>query len=310
MKKVLVTGGLGLVGNAIKSVSTEFGDLEFFYASRKDADLTKEEDVKNLFESYKPDYVIHAAARVGGIGRNLATPAQQFRDNILMNTNVIHSSFINEVEKLIVFSSACVFPANSEFLSEEIMHDSPPFPAHFAYAYAKRMADIQIEAYCAQYGELNYCSVIPSNIFGESDNYDLENGHVIPSLIHKLYLAKKQNTKLVCWGDGSSIREFIYSKDLARVCVRLLKDVKAMPKKLIVSGNDEHSIKEMVEKICKIAKHDLIEWDTSKPNGQKRRQSSKKLFNDTLPNFEFTDLEEALGNSYRWFEENYSLARK
>jgi GDP-L-fucose synthase len=292
------------------SLSSEFNDFLFFYVGREDADLTKEEEVSKLFDKIKPDYVIHAAARVGGIGRNLNTPAQQFRDNILMNTNIIHSSFLNNVQKLIVFSSACVFPADSEYLSEDIMHNSPPFDAHFAYAYAKRMADVQILAYTKQYGDLNYCSVIPSNIFGENDNYNLEDGHVIPSLIHKLYLAKKENKELICWGDGSSIREFIYSKDLALVCLKLLSSEQQMPKKLIVSGDNEHSIKEMVDKLCEVADYHKVLWDTSKPNGQKRRKSNKELFYATLPNFRFTNLEESLERSYNWFVENYNNTRK
>lgn len=310
MKKVLITGANGLVGNAIKDVSSQFPNLSFYYARREDADLTKENQVEELFQKIKPDYVIHAAARVGGIGRNLNTPAQQFRDNILMNTNVIHYSFINKIEKLIVFSSACVFPANAEFLSEEMMHDSPPFDAHFAYAYAKRMADIQIESYSRQYGNLNYCSIIPSNIFGENDNYNLEDGHVVPSLLHKLYLAKTNNTDLVCWGDGSSFREFIYSKDLAVVCLRLLSEIEQMPKKLIVSGNNEHSIKEIVEKLCNIADYHNVVWDTTKPNGQKRRQSNKKLFYSLFPDFEFSNLNESLKNSYEWLVCNFDTSRK
>lgn len=220
MKTVLITGGDGLVGNAIKELSKDFKNLKCIFINRKIADLTVEEEVKKIFDIHKPDYVIHTAARVGGIGRNLNSPGQQFRDNILMNTHIIHHSYLNNVEKLLAFSSTCVFPKSASFINEEIMHDSPPFEAHSSYAYAKRMVDIQIESYKKQYGELNYCSIIPGNIFGEYDNFNLEDGHVVPSLMHKCFLSKINNEKFVIWGDGSAFERILVCE---RSCFNMFK---------------------------------------------------------------------------------------
>lgn len=306
--KILVTGGNGLVGSALRRITKNYPEHEFVFTTRDSHDLTKENDVSRLFEETKPDYVIHTAARVGGIGRNLNSPAQQFYNNILMNTFVVHYAHIHEVKKLIAFSSVCAFPADSEIFKEDDLQNGLPYPAHGAYAYSKRMVDVQIEAYNKQHG-LNYCSVIPANIFGEADNYNLEDGHVVPSLIHKCYIAKKTNTDLEVWGNGSPMREFLYSEDVARACVELLeKDV--LPQKVIVSGEHELEIKELVEKICNIFDHHNIKWLTDKPNGQLRRPCDKTVFNETFENFEFTDIDEALQNSIFWFKENYPRIRK
>ena len=215
--KILVTGGDGLVGSALRRVSEKHTQHEFVFTTRKQHDLTKEKDVARLFKESNPDYVIHTAARVGGIGRNLNSPAQQFYNNILMNTFMIHYAFVHNVKKLIAFSSVCAFPADEPIFKEDNLQSGMPYPAHGAYAYSKRMVDVQIEAYNKQH-DLNYCSVIPANIFGECDNYNLEDGHVVPSLIHKCYIAKQTNTVLEVWGNGSPMREFLYSDDSTRLC--------------------------------------------------------------------------------------------
>ena len=311
MKKVLITGADGLVGNALKSISSDFKNLNCIFVNRKDADLTDRNSVEKLFKLYNPDYVIHTAARVGGIGRNLNSPVQQFTDNILMNTNVVDMAHKYGVKKLIAFSSVCVFPADAQVIKEDILQNSPPFPAHMTYAYAKRMTDIHIQAYKLQYGgSVNYCSVIPGNIFGEFDNYNLEDGHVVPSLLHKCFIAKKQNSPLTVWGDGSSQREFVYSKDIAKVCFQLLCNFEKLPLRLIVSGEKEYSIKEISEMISEISGLNNIYFDTSKPNGQKKRPSDHSLFRSLFPNFEFSDIKKSLEDSYKWLEKNYEIARK
>ena len=307
-KKILVTGGAGLVGSAIKLVEKQYPQYDFVFTTRQEHDLTKEADVASLFETTKPDYVIHTAARVGGIGRNLNSPAQQFYNNILMNTYVIHYAHLHSVNKLIAFSSVCAFPAAASIFKEDILQDGPPYPAHGAYAYAKRMVDIQVEAYNKQYG-VKYCSVIPANIFGENDNFNLEDGHVVPSLIHKCYMAKENGVPFEVWGDGKPMREFLYSADVARVCVDLLSE-EELPQRLIVSGEHELEIKQLVEKICNIFNYRNVSWLTDKPNGQMRRPSDKTIFNSTFDKFEFTDIDKALERTIGWFQEHYPRIRK
>jgi len=302
--KVLVTGGDGLVGSSLKRQNTDF---EIVSVNRKDADLTSRHDVEAIFKRVKPDYVIHTAARVGGIGRNIATPAQQYTDNILMNTHVIDEACKNGVKKLIAFSSVCAFPADTELISENNLHNGQPFAAHGAYAYSKRMVDVQIDAYRKQYG-INYCSLIPGNIFGESDNFNLQDGHVVPSLVHKAYLAKKNNQHLTVWGDGSPQREFIYVDDLSRACLALLKK-DDLPQRLLVSGL-ELSIKQLVEIIVKYSNVSGIDWDKSKPNGQMFRRTDKTLFLKELPEFQMTSIDEGIKRTVNWFSENFDTARK
>jgi GDP-L-fucose synthase len=307
-KTILVTGGKGLVGSALRSLKDTYPEYNFVFTHRQEHDLTLEQDVKRLFEDTSPDYVIHTAARVGGIGRNLSTPAQQYYANILMNAYVIHYAQKNNVEKLLAFSSVCAFPAGAENLHEDILHDGEPYLAHYSYAYSKRMVDVQIKAYKQQYG-VNYCSVIPGNIFGENDNFNLEDGHVVPSLVHKCYKAKIEGNPLQVWGDGTPYREFLYATDVARACVELLKIDKELPQRVIVSGEQETQIKDLVKLVCDAFDYHNVEWLTDKPNGQLRRPTNKSIFQETLKDFKYTNLEIAMQNTARWFEENYPNVR-
>ena len=307
-KTILVTGGRGLVGSALRTLEVIYPEYNFVFTCRQEHDLTREEDVKRLFEELSPDYVIHTAARVGGIGRNLSTPAQQYYANILMNAYVIHYAQKSGVEKLLAFSSVCAFPAGAESLHEDILHDGEPYLAHYSYAYTKRMVDVQIKAYKQQHG-VNYCSVIPGNIFGENDNFNLEDGHVVPSLVHKCYKAKQEGKPLQVWGDGTPYREFLYAEDVARACVELLKLDRELPQRVIVSGEHETQIKDLVKLVCDAFDYHNVEWLTDKPNGQLRRPTNKSVFQETLKDFKYTNLETAMQNTARWFEDNYPNVR-
>ena len=311
MKTILITGVNGLCGNALLRLAKEdFDNADYHFIGRQFGDLTKLENVREMYNYVAPDYVVHTAAEVGGIGGNEAHHGQFFYNNILMNTYMIDEARRHGVEKMIVFSSVCVFPDGQPELKEETMHDGPVFGGNFAYGHVKRMVDIQIQAYQKQYGIKNYCSVIPGNIFSSHDSYNIDFGHVIPALTHKIYLAKKNNEDFVVWGDGSAKREFIYADDLAKAIFGLL-ELDELPLRLIVSGPKQYTIKEMVEKLVKVAgfKGNVI-WDKTKPNGQHARPSNLSLLHSTFPNFEFTDIDEGLEKSYNWFVENYPNVRK
>ena len=305
--KVLVTGSNGLCGSAIYEESLG-SDHDFHFATRSDGDLTKPEEVRNLFGCIKPDAVIHTAAKVGGIGGNEAMHADFFYNNILMNTNVIKNCIDFKIEKLLAFSSVCVFPDDLALLEEHRMHDGPVFDSNFAYGYAKRMVDVYIRAAKRQYGVKNYCSLIPGNIFGKHDMYSIEHGHIIPALMHKLLIGKETGDFEV-WGDGKSLREFIYVNDLAKILVGLL-DKDDLPERLIVSGEKEYSIKEIVDMLVDISDfQQTVVWDTTKPNGQRTRPSSKEKFNGLFPDFEYSDVYESLKISWEWFKEAYPNVR-
>jgi GDP-L-fucose synthase len=228
----------------------------------------------------------------------------------MINTNVIESARTHKIKNLVAFLSTCVFPDKVEYpLTEKKIHLGPPHFSNDAYAYAKRMADIQIRAYREQYG-LNYKSVIPTNIYGPNDNYNIENGHVIPSLIHKCYLARENKTPFTIWGTGKPLREFIFSKDVAILTEWVLHNYDE-PEPIILSTSEEISIKNVVDIITELMnfKGSVI-WDESKPDGQFRKPSDNSKIKSYLPNFEFINLYDGLKQTIEYFEKNYSIIRK
>lgn len=302
MKKILVTGGNGLVGS-------EFNSHEYFKVGSKDCDLRNPNDVKSLLND-NFDGVIHCAGKVGGLGGNMNYKGEFFYDNIIINTNVIESARLNNITNLVSFLSTCIFPNNVEYpLTEKKIHLGEPHYSNDAYAYAKRMADIQIRAYNEQYG-LKYKSVIPCNIYGLNDNYDIKNGHVIPSLIHKCYIARETKTPLYIWGSGKPLREFIYSKDIAKLTEWVLFNYDEN-EPIILSTSEEISIKEIVGIIIEIMnfKGEVI-FDTTKPDGQFRKPSDNSKIKQYLPDFVFTPIYEGLKDTIDFFESNYNFIRK
>jgi GDP-L-fucose synthase len=256
------------------------------------------------------DGIIHCAAKVGGVGANMNYKGEFFYNNIMMNTNVIEGARLSGVKNLVAFLSTCVFPDKVDYpLTEKKIHLGEPHFSNNAYAYAKRMTDVQIRAYNEQYG-LNYKSVIPTNIYGPNDNYDLENGHVLPALIHKCYLARENKTPLKIWGSGKPLREFIFSKDVAKLTEWVLYNYNEN-EPIILSTSEEISIKEVVNVITELMnfKGDVI-FDSSKPDGQFRKPSDNTKIKNYLPNFKFTPFYEGLKETIEFFENNYSIVRK
>ncbi len=300
--KILVTGGYGLVGS-------EFISEQYFKPTSKDYDLRKKEDTNRLMIK-QFDSVIHCAAKVGGVGGNINYKGEFFYDNIMMNTNVIEVARLTGVKNLVSFLSTCVFPDRVEYpLTESKIHLGPPHFSNDAYAYAKRMADIQIRSYNEQYG-LNYKSVIPCNIYGPNDNYDIVNGHVLPSLIHKCYLARENKTDLTIWGTGKPLREFIFSKDVAKLTEWVLYNYNEN-EPIILSTSEEISIMNIVDIIVELMnfKRDII-FDSSKPDGQFRKPSDNSKIKNYLPDFKFTSLYDGIKETIEYFEKNYTIIRK
>ena len=303
MERILVTGSTGLVGRCFT------GD-KFIRSYHAGCDLTDPRRVDAMFNSVRPDAVIHCAAKVGGLQANMTQKGDFFYQNIMMNTNVIESARKSGVKKLISFLSTCVFPNDVEYpLSPEKIHLGKPHYSNDAYAYAKRMSDIQIQAYREQFG-CEYFSVIPTNIYGPGDNYNLQNGHVVPTLIHKFYLAKKNNTPVEIWGTGKPLREFIYSEDVANLTSRLLENYSGFDP-VILSTSQEVSIAELAEIINNSINYKgKIIYQKEKPDGQFRKPSDNSVIKDLFPDFKFTPIEEGIQKSIDWFERNYTEARK
>jgi GDP-L-fucose synthase len=311
MGRLLVTGANGLVGSQFN------GDV--VQITSKICDLRNTKDTDSIFNFYTDkntqgeqvvDKVIHCAAKVGGVGGNMNYKGEFFYDNIMINTNVIEAARKAGVEKLVAFLSTCVFPNDVEYpLTESKIHLGPPHFSNDAYAYAKRMADVQIRVYREQYG-LNYTSVVPTNIYGINDNFNIENGHVIPSLIHKCYIARETNTPLVIWGSGKPLREFIYNKDVAKLTEWVLENYNEN-EPIILSTSEEISIKDVVGMITELMnfKGEII-FDSTKPNGQYRKPSDNSKIKHYLPDFKFTPIYDGLKETIKWFESNYNKIRK
>ena len=306
--RILVTGSRGLVGSAIMSLG--YSVPEVIGITSDDCNLLHWKETDDLLRKYRPDAIIHLAARVGGVKANMKAPATFFMENLTMNTHLLEAARIHCVKKVICFLSTCVFPDPCELpLKPENLHAGPPHPSNYGYAYAKRMLAVQCQSYNQEYGT-NFTPVIPCNIYGEHDNFNLENSHVAPALIRKFWEAKLKGEPVTIWGTGKPLREFIYSHDVARLLIDLL-DYYEKNDPIILSTGVETSIKELVETIAKSVdfKGDIL-WDDTKPEGQYRKPSDNTPLKTLFPSFNFTSLERGIFKTVRWFAENYPNIRK
>ncbi|OZJ04040.1 GDP-L-fucose synthase [Bifiguratus adelaidae] len=319
-KVILVTGGSGLVGKAVQWViendtSEQFGkhaDEEWVFLTSKDGDLRDAAATRAIFDKYKPTHVLHLAAMVGGLFKNMKYKLDFLRDNMLINDNVLHASFETNVQKVVSCLSTCVFPDNTSYpIDETMVHNGPPHESNFGYAHGKRMLDVYNHAYHEQYGR-QYTSAIPTNVFGPYDNYSLEDAHVLPALTHKCYLAKKNNTPFVVSGTGKPLRQFIYSRDLARLFIWCLREYQEIdPIILSVGEEDEVSIKDVADAIVKALDFTgEYTFDTSKADGQYKKTASNAKLRKYLPDFKFTPFDVAVKESVEWFLDNYESLRK
>jgi len=318
---ILVTGGTGLVGQAIKwvveneLVGSKFGkrstDEKWIFLSSNDGDLKDFAATKAIFEKYQPTHVIHLAALVGGLFRNMKYKLTFLRDNLLINDNVLHCAYEAKVTKLISCLSTCVFPDKITYpIDESMVHLGPPHESNFGYAHGKRLVDVQNHAYNEEFG-CQFTSAIPTNIFGPHDNYDLEESHVIPGLVHKCLLAKKNGTEFIVSGTGKPLRQFIYSRDLAKLFVWMLKEYDEIdPIILSVGQKDEISIMQVADAIVKaVGFKGHYAFDSTKADGQYKKTASNEKLMKYLPDFQFTPFEDALSESVDWFVQNYDKAR-
>ena len=306
---VLVTGGSGLIGKAIESIKASY-NYDFIFLSSSDCDLTNLSKTKEQFNKIKPDYVIHLAANVGGLFKNMNQKVDMFEKNLLINYNVIKCCHDFKIKKLISCLSTCIFPNDTTYpINESMLHNGEPHNSNDAYSYAKRMIEVHSKAYREQYNE-NFVCVIPTNVYGEYDNFSLEDGHVVPALIHKCYLAKQNNEPFVVYGSGKPLRQFIYSTDLAKLILWVLENYSGEPIILSPNERDEVPIKNVAELIAKEFNYDNIKFDTSKSDGQFKKTADNTKLIDLYGEFKFTTIEEGIKKSVNWFINNYKIARK
>ncbi|KAK3737253.1 hypothetical protein RRG08_009300 [Elysia crispata] len=314
-KVILVTGGSGLVGHGIKAAMEREGqrsDEEWHFVSSKDADLKNRASTEALFAKIKPTHVIHLAALVGGLFRNLKYNLDIFRINSRINDNVLSTAHKHNVEKVVSCLSTCIFPDKTTYpIDETMVHDGPPHDSSFGYSYSKRMIDVQNKGYHIQHG-CTFTSVIASNVFGPYDNFNCENGHVLPGLIRRAFDSKADGTPFVIWGTGSPRRQFIYSLDLGRLFLWIMREYKEVePIILAADEESEISIKEAADLVIEAVgfKGEVIQ-DTSKPDGPLKKTTSNAKLRKYLPHFVFTPIKEAIKDTCDWYGANPDIVRK
>ena len=277
--KIYIAGHNGLVGSAIYRKLQSEGYTNLIVKTHSELDLINQNDVNSFFEYEKPEYVFLAAAKVGGIGANSTYPADFIYDNTIIGFNVIHASYKAKVKKLLNLGSSCIYPKNTpQPIKEEYLLSGNLEPTNDAYAISKISVIKLCTSYNKQYGT-EYLSVMPTNLFGIGDNYNLENSHVLPALIRKFHDAKISGSdKVLLWGDGTPRREFLFSSDLADSLIMLMQNNSVIDISnscgdfINIGSGKDITIKELAEIIRDIVYEGLsrtchIEWDTSKPNG-------------------------------------------
>ncbi|XP_019622668.1 PREDICTED: GDP-L-fucose synthase-like [Branchiostoma belcheri] len=312
--RVLVTGSTGLVGQAVQRVVSEnpTEGEEWIFVSTKDADLTDFEATEALFQKHKPTHVIHLAAMVGGLFRNMKYPVDLLRNNLHINDNVLYNSHKFGVQKCVSCLSTCIFPDKTTYpIKETMLHLGPPHPSNFGFSFAKRMIDIENRAFNKQYG-CKFTSVIPTNVFGPYDNFNLQDGHVMPGLINKIFIAKRDDTPFTVWGTGAARRQFIYSYDLAKLIVWVMREYEEIdPIILSVPEEAEISIKELAEMVIEAMEFTgEVLYDTTKSDGQLKKTADNAKLRGYLPDFKFTNMKQAVKETVDWFVNNQDIARK
>lgn len=303
--KIYVAGHCGLVGSAIARQLEKRGFTNIIKRTHEELDLIDQQSVTNFFQEEKPKYVYLAAAKVGGIMANNTYPAEFIYQNLMIQTNVIHQSYLCGVKKLLFLGSSCIYPKNApQPMKEEQLLSGKLEPTNEPYAIAKIAGIKMCEAYNRQYGT-QLISVMPTNLYGPNDNFNLETSHVLPAMIRKFHEAKLDNHRPVeLWGTGSPRREFLYVDDLADACVFLMENYN-QPEIINIGTDEDITIKELAKTIQEVVGHQgKITWDISKPDGTPRKLLDVNKLH-ALSWRHKIDLENGVKSTYEWYLKNY-----
>jgi len=312
---ILVTGANGLVGMAVREqVASQKPDAgaQWVFVSSKDADLRDAASTGALFDRVKPTHVLHLAAHVGGLFANMKYQVEFWHDNMAMQDNIFRCCKERNVQRLVSCLSTCIFPDGAPLpMGESVIMNGPPHFSNRGYAYAKRMVLMLGDLYNEQYGT-NFATVVPCNIFGKHDNFCIEDGHVLPGLMHKCYLAKQDNEPFVIWGSGKPMRQFIYSSDLASLMLwYLLESDNTDPVILATDPEDEISIADAAHLVAEAMgfKGEIV-FDRTKADGQFQKTCSNAALRAIRPDFKFTPVHQAIAETASWLCSNYDRCRR
>lgn len=318
---VLVTGGSGLVGKSIQGLvkSLEFNIDDYIFLSSSQCDLRKDEEVDKVFNEYKPDIVIHLASLVAGLYGNMDNNYRFLIDNIKINTNILECCNKYNVKRLINILSTCVFPEQNEHnnlsypLTSSQILNGRPHPSNSGYAHSKRILHIGSRL-LTNTSDIEIVNLIPTNLYGKHDNYNLQKSHVIPGLIHKIYLAKKSNTNLVIKGTGKAKRQFVYVDDFAKIILHFVSRPLNKPFNSVIvcpSKDREITIKDLIDKLVSMFEFDgKIIYDSDYPDGQDIKTADSSELLEYIPDFTFVKLEDGLHKTINYFLQNYETLRK
>jgi GDP-L-fucose synthase len=301
--KILVAGSAGMVGSAIVKNLKEKGYNNILEVTRSVVDLTNQSEVKNYFEVNRPEYVFLSAAKVGGIMANNNGKADFIYDNLMIQSNIIHYSYVYGVKKLLFLGSSCIYPKFAKQpITEEELLTGVLEPTNDSYAIAKIAGIKMCQSYREQY-KFDAIALMPTNLYGENDNFDINTGHVLPAMIAKFDAAKRNSSAMTLWGDGSPKREFLHVDDLAEECYVCMKKYSS-DNIINIGSGEEVTIKELSGLIAKSVNYEnKIEWDISKPNGTPRKflNSDKIRALGWVPKI---SLEDGIMKTYEWYIQN------
>lgn len=303
--KIFIAGHRGLVGSSIVRTLEERGFTNLILKTRQELDLLDQHAVAAFFEQEKPEYVFLAAAKVGGIMANKTHPAEFIYDNLVIQTNIIQSAHIHKVKKLLFLGSSCIYPKLCpQPIKEEYLLTGELEPSNKAYALAKIAGIFMCQSYNEQYGT-NFISLMPTNLYGPNDNFDLAGAHVLPAMIRKFHEAKLKNEpSITMWGTGSAKREFLHVDDLAEASLFLMENYNDSAIINVGTGEDV-SIKELAKKTKSMIGYEgEIIWDTTKPDGTPRKLLDVSKLH-TLGWEHSTPLDLGIMSTYEWFKKNY-----
>ena len=316
--KIYIAGHQGMVGSAIVRLLTECGYSNLLIADRNELDLLSQQQVARFFTTHQPDYVFLAAAKVGGIQANNDYPADFIYQNLMIQNNVIHAAYLNQVKRLLFLGSSCIYPKNAVHpMAETTLLTGQLEPTNEPYAIAKIAGIKMCESYNRQYAT-DFRSVMPTNLYGRGDNFHPSNSHVLPALLRRFYEAKQNNIpEVVVWGSGTPKREFLYVDDMAAACLHVMNIDKTILEQVVspmcshinVGYGTDISIKELALLVAQVVGYQgKINFDDSKPDGTPRKLLDSDLLSELGWQAQ-TSLEQGIKSTYEWFRKTDEIRK-